>query len=282
MRFAALHPATGTALIAKYARTIGDGADWYWVLPNTTQMAFTHFNSGQIASIGGATGSIAHNLTLAINTWYCFAIERQGNTLNMYADGTRIYQNTTFFDAVPYVLNGRFVGPSTYYARPVTVGRLYSVGSVARMRAMDGWIDGVYIEKRAVIGGAASYTVPTAARTIKQGQDSPLRLLWDCEKQRPTTCARAWCGCLVHRFPARGPSSEPTSLRMAHAAWFAYITPSRGWWPLGDSDFTFDCWFNLDVVPTRGGIAFGNSWRETGNRRGWRFRLERHRRRAGI
>jgi hypothetical protein len=58
---------------------------------------------------------------------------------------------------------------------------------------------------------------------------------------------------------------------MAHAAWYAYITPSRGWWPLGDSDFTFDCWFNLDVVPTRGGIAFGNSWRETGNRRGWRF-----------
>ena len=272
VRFAALPSGDGTALIAKYARTIGDGADWFWVLPNTTTIAFEHWNSGQIASIGGNTGNVAHNLTLAINTWYCFAVERVGNTLNMYADGTRIYQNTTYFDAVPYVLNGRDNG--TYFARPVTVGRLYSVGSTTRMRAMDGWIDGVFITKQAVPNGAASYTVPTAPRIIQAGQDTPVRLLWHCDGSQ-TNDTRGTIARIVFavQFSSARVKFGSTSLLYpgTSGTYVADIPPSRGFYDLADGDFTIDLWHNIDLAPTQGGMAFINQWLEAGNRRGFRF-----------
>lgn len=273
VRFNAL-PATnsdGMALIAKYARTIGDGADWSWSLNNNTTMAFVHYNSGQIASIGGNTGNVAHGLTLSTGVWYHFAIERVGNALYMYADGDRIYANATYFDAVPYVLNGRQSG-ATYYARPVTIGRYYSVGSVSRMRAFNGWIDEVRIEKRAVLNGAATYAIPSAAGAVIEADDEAVRLLWDCESivtndRRQTSAllsgtsiatARQKFGTSSLRFNGSGTNT-------------CRLTPSRAWWGFEDGPFTVDVWHNLDVAPTLGGIAFASQWIESGNRRGWRF-----------
>jgi hypothetical protein len=157
--FNALPTGDGVALFGKYARTIGDGADWFWVINAAGVMTWQHWNSGQIASVGGTTNSTA--MSLSTGVWHHFAVERIGDALYLYFDGNQIAANLTHFAAVPYVLNGRQSG-ATYFARPVTIGRLYSVGSVSRMRALNGFIDECRIVKNTVLNGAATYVVPTA------------------------------------------------------------------------------------------------------------------------
>lgn len=274
VRFAVLPSGDGVGLIAKYARQSGDGADWaFYINGAGTNLIWQHWNTGQIASVANTLSS-PFGSSLAINTWYHFAAERVGDTLNLYFDGNRIGQDTAFFTAVPHVLNGGNGG-----IRPLTIGRFYSVGSVSRIRALNGWIDEVFMVRAPVYNGAATYTVPTAPRSLVSG--TPLRLLWDFEAGDffatdhgiGTNDLRS--SRVVFASSARIQDNRAkfgTTSGVVFGADDAFhFSPSAGWWHLADSDFTLDFWHNADTAATLGGYAFFNHWQETGNNRGFRF-----------
>ena len=290
VKFNALPTGDGAALIAKYARTIGDGADWMWYINPTNGMVYQYWLSGQIASSAGSTTQPL-GVTLATGVWYHFAIERSGNNLNMYFDGNRIYQGVDFFATYPYVLNGRQSG-ATYFARPVTIGRFYSVGSVSRMRALNGWIDEVRIAKRALIN-AATYVVPTTAAT------DPLRVLNDTESDpviilsgfenvdayatdRAMTDESNQANLIVFGNQAQIDTANfkfgSSSVLFDGGADYVEFPTSVMRHQLKGFDFTIDLWADLDILPQNsgnGGMCLVSDWYDQAalDRRGFRFFL---------
>lgn len=271
VRFNAL-PSTktdGMALFSKYNRPSGNRIDWWWFFTANDDLSFGYSPLGTISSQTNVTSSDLG--TIAVNTWYHCALVREGNALRMYFNGTRYLDDDDFFEPNPKILNQTQC--------PVALGRFYDVSSVTRIRALDGWLDGMQVTRRALYSGA-TYTVPTAPPDRRGTTfDDSLLLLTGFENsdnfatdyrmktedlRRSTMVFDSTTSIQTDRFVFGSSSlflSGSTSTRLM-------FTPSRFWWDLGDDDFTIDFRWNLDTTPADHAAILVH-WLSANDERGW-------------
>ncbi len=275
VRFVALPNTNGTegmAMIAKYNRPSGNTVDWAFEINGNDDLTFYYSPTGNIS--GGVSVSVDLGV-LVTGVWYHVAAQRRGDNLELLFDGDRLLNTIDHF-----IGNRLFNNPSN----PVTIGRYYDASVVARIRALNGWIDGVRVRVGSnVYPDGATYTVPTSPPAVGDQAD-PVFLLHHFEGpdffatdreqetddgQRSTRISFVSGGRYLDAVPKFGVTHGDAG----DADGFEF-TPSLFWFDLADDDFTIDVWFyprDLEAAQANGGIAFFNHWLEAGDERGWRL-----------
>lgn len=278
VRYVALPSSTtdGMAIITKYNRPSGNSVDWLFWVDGSDNLSMGYWDGGNIAS---PFRSVTFAVTLAINTWYHFAAVREGDRLSLYFDGNRIVT-----DAVLFTGNGPLVNNTS---NPVGIGRLYDASVATRIRALNGFTDGVRVHVGSAIYSGATYTVPTTPPAPGDQGDRDLLLLHHFEGvdffatdrsaetddgQRSTRITFEGGSRYLDADPKFGVTHGDADL----ADGFSF-TPSLFWWDLADGDFTIDIWYmtrELEATQVNGGVAFFNHWLEAGDERGWRLSFD--------
>lgn len=291
-RLATLPDNEGSAFLTKYARGFSAGLDWTWAISPTGVIAWTYSPNGAISSQTTAT---APAQSIAINNWYHVVAERSGDTMSLYFEGTRIYQNTTFFTANPVVHNDD--GPNAGGAaknNPVGIGQNYQPNTSTRHRAMDGWIDEVRLVKQAMYGGAATITIPTSPfvdplKVLAADEEDPLVYLHGFEVTG--NYATDW-GELTRsedrgrslalfggsaQFNTANSKFGTSSLLLDGFGDYLQISTSTVRHNLLDSDFTIDLWADMDILPqnsSNAGLCLISNWSELNSQRSWSFYMD--------
>ena len=277
MRFVSLPSSTtdGMALVSKYNRPSGNTVDWAVYMNASDELVFYYSPTGNIS--GGLSFAVDVG-TLSTGVDYHLAAQRRGDDLELYFDGNREALEADWFDGEKLFNNT---------SNPVAIGRFYDASIDTRIRAMDGWIDGLRVRVGDAIYSGATYTVPTIAPAAGDLGDRDLLLLHHFEGadffatdrlqetddgQRSTRISFVSGGRYLDAVPKFGVTHGDAG----DADGFEF-TPSLFWWDLADGDFTIDVWFyprDLLAAQANGGIAFFNHWLETGDERGWRFSFD--------
>jgi len=268
--------AEGYAIIAKYNRPSGNRIDWAFWIDGNDDMAFMYSPLGIISSQEGATQDIG---ALSTGVWYHFAAQRVGNNLELLFDGNRVQENVDFFAP-----GGGADRLHNQTDQPVSIARFYDVSSVARIRALDGWIDGVRTRVGSNLYSGATYTIPTLPPDPGDQGDRAIRYLFHFEVSDFFTTDREIEGDDNTRG-TRINFNGSAQIRDDNSKFgtFSGLTgggsgdsfsfdPSIFWWDLADEDFTIDVWFRVATTTFNAdGIAFVNQWLEAGDERAWRL-----------
>ncbi len=278
LRFISLPSGTtdGMAIVAKYNRPSGNTVDWAFYVDGNDDLTFYYSPTGNIA--GGIAVAVDVG-TLLTGVWYHFAAQRVGDNLELLFDGDRL------LETIDHFIGNRLFND---ISNPVTIGRLYDASVVSRIRALDGWVDGVDVHVGSAIYSGATYTVPTAPRTPGDQGDRDLLLLHHFEGadffatdrqqetddlQRSTRITFLSGGRYLDFAPKFGVTHGDAGVLDGFR-----FTPSLMWWDLADGDFTIDIWFrnnDTEAQQTNNGVAFFNHWLEAGDERGWRFSFDK-------
>ena len=269
--------ADGMAIVAKYNRPSGNNIDWYFYFNSSDDLVFGYSPTGNIASQNNATSSDLGVLSTGV--WYHCAAQRRGDDLELYFDGNRVLQEIDHFvePTGSQLLNQTNV--------PVSIGRFYDVSSVTRIRALNGWIDGVRVLVGETLYTRATYTIPTIAPAPGDQGDRDLLLLHhfdgadffatdreqETDDQTRGTRISFESGA---RYLDANPKFGVTHGEMDDSDAFNFTQSPAGWWDLADSDFTIDIWFYADdneAGQNNGGVAYFNHWTEASDQRGWRM-----------
>lgn len=268
-------PIEGQAMIGKYNRPSGNQVDWGFFVDGNDDLAFYYSTNGNIT--GGLQTQVDIGV-IATGVWYHMAVQRVGDNIELLFDGNRVLETV-----------GYFAGNKLFnqVSNPVSIGRFYDASSLNRVRALDGWIDGVDVHVGSNLYSGATYTVPTAPRTPGDQGDRDLLLLHHFDGadffatggiqetddgQRGT---RIWFGANA-RYLDADPKFGVTHGDVFATRYFSF-DPSPFWFDLADGDFTADIWFQPrgnEAAQTNGGIAFLNIWLEAGDERGWRLSFD--------
>ena len=269
--------ADGMAIVAKYNRPSGNTVDWAFYLDGNDDLVFYYSPTGNIA--GGVAVPVDLGVLLT-GVWYHVAAQRVGDNLELLFDGDRL------LETVDHFLGNRLFNN---VSNPVTIGRLYDASVITRIRALDGWLDGVRVHVGSNLYSGATYTVPTVPPFVglSPQADRDLVLLHHFEGadffatdrlqetddgQRSTRITFESGARYLDAVPKFGVTHGDAG----DADGFQF-TPSQTWWALADGDFTIDVWFyprDLEAAQANGGIAFFNHWLEAGDERGWRLSFD--------
>ena len=158
-------PIEGQAMIGKYNRPSGNQVDWGFFVDGNDDLAFYYSTNGNIT--GGLQTQVDIGV-IATGVWYHMAVQRVGDNIELLFDGNRVLETV-----------GYFAGNKLFnqVSNPVSIGRFYDASSLNRVRALDGWIDGVDVHVGSNLYSGATYTVPTAPRTPGDQGDRDLLLL---------------------------------------------------------------------------------------------------------
>ena len=141
--------ANGMAIISKFFR----GASPVW---ENFRFEFTGGDAVWFAhrnSINSEKALASADVNPVVDTWYHVAACREGDEMNLYFDGNRVAQDTTFW-------SGRD-GVESDGGIMVGLGRLHQTNSIGRVRSFFGWMDEFRVLCDSVAYSGATYSVPT-------------------------------------------------------------------------------------------------------------------------
>ncbi len=277
VRFNALPSGDGTSIVSKYFREGGPTAldgDFVFEFTGAGDLIWSWSDNGSTTNFVSFSADPG---VLATGVWYHCAVQRRGNNIELLFEGNRIGVSVDYFN------DGEIVDNLTN--SPLAIGRRYFSTVASRIRALDGWIDGVEIVNgETVFPDAGTYTIPTAPGEPGRFGDRDLLLLhgfdgfsdaYALDRQEDTDDPRRGT-----RFTFGQNSQIDTSITKFGSG--AYQTggstgdvmsysPSSFWWDLGNGDFTADVWhYRRSNSINGGGIAFFSQWVESADQ-AWRF-----------
>ena len=275
VRFNAL-PSTnvdGMAVLSKYNRPSGNRTEWVFWFNSDTSVGFAYYPTGNISSGVSTAGTIP---VVSTGVWYHVAVQRVGDNLEILFEGNRVLNSAGFFAGNAF--------PNQTQV-PVAIGRLYDANVTTRIRAFNGWLDGVRVHVGANLYSGATYTIPTVAPQVGDAGDRDILLLHhfdgadffatdrlqETDDQTRGTRITFESGA---RYLDADPKFGVTHGEMDDTDAFNFTQSPAGWWDLADDDFTIDIWFYADddeAGQNNGGVAYFNHWNRTSDQRGWRF-----------
>ena len=144
------NPANGYAIIGKYIRNASPAWDNFrFEFSETNALEFTNRTSANVSKT--LTASIPS--PMEIDTWYHVAACREGDEMNLFFDGIRTGQDTTYWTGRDDIRSDADI--------QVGLGRLMTTGVIGRVRSFWGWMDEFRVLNGTCAYSGATYAVPT-------------------------------------------------------------------------------------------------------------------------
>jgi hypothetical protein len=217
-----------------YFYLLGQNADSnnYWIVfMDSSKKLEIYFKSGGVIKGFYATGS----LTLSVNTWYHFSLERYGTTCKIFVDG--VSQSVTENNA----FSTNDVGD---------ISAVLTIGQFASSGYFNGYIDELRISK-----GIARWINNFTPETSEYGKmDSYTKCLFHFDEiDGSTTINEASSGKTVTVNGNAKVSQVAGSLLLDGDSDYISLADSDDWY-FGTGDFTIDCWVRFNSLPAESQI----------------------------